>query len=302
MGTAIAFAALNRGIAEHLSLYDLNETKVRAEVLDLRHGLEFVGPATIEGGSDVSVCSGADVVVVTAGVKQRPDETRLELTARNAEIFADMIPKLVEAAPEALILVVTNPVDVLTQISIRITGRDDGSVFGSGTVLDSSRLRHLLALRFAIGERHIHAHVVGEHGDSETVLWSSATIGGAPLVGLTAADGRRLGEEDRAEIVAQVRNSAYEIIAGKGATSWAIALAITQILDALDRESHSAVLPVTAPTDSALGLGGVCVSLPRLVDAAGAGEILPFAATDDEKAAIRASAREVQEAVDAVTG
>src|SRR5690606_4510682 len=177
----------NRGIADHISLYDLDEKKVRAEALDLSHGLEFMGPATIAGSTDISVCEGADVIVITAGAKQRPGESRLELTARNAGIFRDMVPRLTEAAPDALLLIVTNPVDVLTQLTIRLTGRDDGTVLGSGTVLDSSRLRHLLALRFAIAERHVHAHVVGDHGDSETVLWSSATIGGAPLVELRTA-------------------------------------------------------------------------------------------------------------------
>lgn len=298
VGTAIAFAALNKGIAEHLSLYDLDQAKVRAEVLDLRHGLEFMGPATIEGDADVSVCAEADVIVITAGAKQRPGETRLQLTARNAVVFADMVPKLIDVAPEAVILVVTNPVDVLTQLTARLAGRTDGTVFGSGTVLDSSRLRHILAQRYAIAERHVHAHVVGEHGDTETVLWSSATIGGAPLVEMKAVDGRRLGTAEREEILEEVRNSAYRIIEGKGATSWAIALAATQILGALDRRGHSAVLPVTAPTDESLGLGSTCISLPRLVDASGAGSVLPFSATEEELTAIRASAQAVQTAVD----
>ncbi len=300
VGTAVAFAALNRGIADHISLYDLDSKKVRAEALDLSHGLEFVGPATIVGSSDISVCEGADVIVITAGAKQRPGETRLELTARNAGIFRDMIPKLAAVAPDAILLVVTNPVDVLTQLSIRLTGRDDGTVLGSGTVLDSSRLRHLLALRFAIAERHVHAHVVGEPGASETVLWSSATIGGAPLVELRTADGHRLEAADREEILAEVRNSAYEIIEGKGSTSWAISLAVTQILDALDRDSHSAVLPVTAPVGSVFDLGDVCISLPRLVDAGGAGEIVPFSATEKEIEEIRASAQAVRRALAAI--
>lgn len=300
VGTAVAFAALNRGIADHISLYDLDSQKVHAEALDLSHGLEFVGPATIAGSADISVCEGADVIVITAGAKQRPGEPRLELTARNAGIFRGMIPELTTVAPEALLLVVTNPVDVLTQLAIRITGREDGSVLGSGTVLDSSRLRHLLALRFAIAERHVHAHVVGEHGDSETVLWSSATIGGAPLVEVRAADGSRLDTAAREEILAEVRNSAYEIIEGKGSTSWAISLAVTQILEALDYESHSAVLPVTAPVGSVFDLGDVCISLPRLVDAGGAGEIVPFHATEEEIEAIRLSSLAVEQALRAI--
>jgi len=141
---------------------------------------------------------------------------------------------------------------------------------------------------------------VGEHGDSETVLWSSATIGGAPLVELRTADGHRLEAADREEILAEVRNSAYEIIEGKGSTSWAISLAVTQILDALDRDSHSAVLPVTAPVGSVFDLGDVCISLPRLVDAGGAGEIVPFSATEKEIEEIRASAQAVRRALAAI--
>ncbi|MGD2051411.1 MAG: L-lactate dehydrogenase [Acidimicrobiia bacterium] len=295
VGTAIAFAALNGGVARRLSLHDLDGTKAQAEVLDLRHGLQFVRPTTIEGGDDVEVCAGADVVVITAGAKQRPGETRLDLVARNARLFRALIPPLVEVAPEAIILVVTNPVDVLTQLTAEITGRFDGTVLGSGTVLDSSRLRHLLSLRYCIAERHIHASVVGEHGDTETVLWSSATIGGSPLAEVETSDGTLLDPAARDAILDQVRNAAYEIIAGKGATSWGIAMATTQILEALDQASQAAVLPVTAPLDPALGLGTVCISLPRLVDASGAGRILPLSATDPEREALTASAAAVRD-------
>jgi L-lactate dehydrogenase len=300
VGTAIAFAALNSGVARRLSLHDLDGAKAKAEVLDLRHGLQFVRPTTIEGSDDVAVCAGADVVIVTAGAKQRPGETRLDLAARNADLFRSLVPPLVEVAPEAVILVVTNPVDVLTQLGVEITGRDDGTILGSGTVLDSSRLRHLLALRYGIGERHIHATVVGEHGDSETVLWSSATIGGSLLSEVETGDGQVLDEAARDEILDQVRNAAYEIIAGKGATSWGIAMATAQILDALDHTAQAVVLPVTAPLDPGLGLGEVCISLPRLVDAAGAGRILPLAATDAEMTALAASAAAVRHIIDRI--
>jgi L-lactate dehydrogenase len=301
VGTAIAFAAMVRGQARQISLYDLNEAKARAEILDLRHGLEFVSPAVIEGGDDIAVCSGADVIVITAGAKQRQGESRLDLAGRNADLLRALLPGLTASAPDAVILIVTNPVDVLTQLTVQITGRDDGSVLGSGTVLDSSRLRHLLALRYGIAERHVHAHVVGEHGDSESVLWSSARIGGAPLEQVVTKESRVLNESDRQEILDQVRNAAYEIIAGKGATSWAIALATCQILDALDLTSHSAVLPVTAPLEPGLDLGRVAISLPRLVDVAGAGAILPFTATPAELNSIRVSAAAVEATLAAVT-
>jgi L-lactate dehydrogenase len=301
VGTAIAFASLVRGQAQRISLYDLNHAKATSEVLDLRHGLEFVPPAIIDGGDDIGICSGADVIVITAGAKQRQGESRLDLAGRNAELLRALLPGLTVSAPDAVLLVITNPVDVLTQLAVEMTGRDDGSVLGSGTVLDSSRLRHLLALRYGIAERHVHAHVVGEHGDSETVLWSSARIGGAPLEQVVTREGRVLGQSDREEILDQVRSAAYEIIAGKGATSWAIALATCQILEALDLTSHSAVLPVTAPLDPGLGLGDAAISLPRLVDAAGAGAVLPFSATPGELDSIRISAAEVEKTLAAVT-
>ncbi len=300
VGTAITFTALNRGIARHLSLYDIDRPRAIGEMLDLRDGLQFVRPATIEASDQISVCADADVVVITAGAKQRPGESRLDLASRNAGLLRSLLPDITRVAPEAVLLIVTNPVDVLTQVAVDMTGRADGTVFGSGTVLDSSRLRHLIALRFGIAERHIHAHVVGEHGDSETVLWSSANIGGAPLTAAWTTGGGPIEGDEQARLLHQVRNAAYEIIAGKGATSWAIALATAQILDALEQTTQSSVLPVTGPIDPGLGLGDVCVSLPRLVDANGAGPILPLVATDEELAAIRASVAAVRETVEKI--
>ncbi|MGC2240106.1 MAG: L-lactate dehydrogenase [Acidimicrobiia bacterium] len=301
VGTAIAFTALNRGLARRISLYDLDGARAEAEALDLRHGLEFVPPTILEGGAGISMCADADVVVVTAGAKQRQGETRLDLAGRNAAMLRQMLPNLIKVAPDALILLVTNPVDVLTQLAVEVTGRDDGTVLGSGTVLDSSRLRHLLAQAYGIAERHIHAHVVGEHGDSEIVLWSSARIGGAPIEAVFKRDGSTSTAKEREEIVDQVRNAAYKVIQGKGATTWAIALATGQILGALDQPVQSAVLPVTAPVSgSDLDLGHVCISLPRRVDGTGAGPILPITATDQEWEAIRGSAVKVGEAVEAV--
>lgn len=300
VGTAIAFTALNRGVARHLSLYDVDRPRAIGEMLDLRDGLQFVRPATIEADDRMSVCADADVVVVTAGAKQRPGESRLDLATRNAGLLRSLLPEVTRVAPEAVVLIVSNPVDVLTQLAIDLTDRGDGTVFGSGTVLDSSRLRHLIALRFGIAERHIHAHVVGEHGDSETVLWSSASIGGAPLTAAWTAGGGPIDEAEQARLLHQVRNAAYEIIAGKGATSWAIALATARILEALEQTTQAAVLPVTGPLDPRLGLGDVCISLPRLVDARGAGPILPLSASEEEMAAIRASVAAVRATLEMV--
>lgn len=301
VGTSIAFTALNRGVAQRISLYDVDSGKVRAEVLDLRHGLEFVRPAVIDGSDDIAVCAGADVVVLTAGAKQKTGESRLDLATRNARILHALLPRLTEVAPDAVILLVTNPVDVLTHLAIRITGKDDGTVLGSGTVLDSSRLRHLLASIYGVAERHVHAHVVGEHGDSETVLWSTARIGGVPLDLVPTRKGGILDQSDRDRIADQVRNAAYEIIAGKGATTWAISLATTQILGALDQTTNASVLPVSATIHPELGLGPWCVSLPRLVDRGGAGTILPLTVSDSELEAIQASSAEVRRNFEALS-
>jgi L-lactate dehydrogenase len=300
VGTAIAFAAMSRGVAGRLTLHDLDRARVRAEALDLRHGLEFMPPAVVEGDDDIAICSGADVVVITAGARQRPGETRRDLAGRNAQLLRSIVPAVTAVAPGAVLLLVSNPVDVLTHLAIEMTGRDDGTVLGSGTVLDSSRLRHTLASMYGVAERHVHAHVVGEHGDSETILWSSARIGGALLDQIETLEGRILDAEDRERISEQVRNAAYEIIAGKGATSWAIALATVQILRALDQSTNASVLPVSALIDPALGLGASCVSLPRMVDRRGAGAVLPLGATEGEMASIRASTAAVERALAAL--
>ncbi len=255
----------------------------------------------LDGSDDIAVCAGADVVVLTAGAKQKTGESRLDLATRNARILHALLPRLTEVAPDAVILLVTNPVDVLTHLAIRITGKDDGTVLGSGTVLDSSRLRHLLASIYGVAERHVHAHVVGEHGDSETVLWSTARIGGVPLDLVPTRKGGILDQSDRDRIADQVRNAAYEIIAGKGATTWAISLATTQILGALDQTTNASVLPVSATIHPELGLGPWCVSLPRLVDRGGAGTILPLTVSDSELEAIQASSAEVRRNFEALS-
>ncbi len=181
VGAAIAYASLIRGVAERISIYDIDAAKARAEVLDLNHGVEFVPEATVDGGDDVGICAGADVVVLTAGAKQKPGQSRLDLAAANVALCRAIVPQLVAHAPDAVILLVTNPVDVLTYEATHIAGLPAGQVFGSGTVLDSSRLRHLLARRCRVAVQNVHAYIAGEHGDSEFALWSSATIGGVPL-------------------------------------------------------------------------------------------------------------------------
>ena len=181
VGTAIAYAAQIRGVCRQLALFDLNAQKVRAEVLDLNHGMQFTPMAEITGSDDLAVCADADVVVITAGAKQDPGQSRLDLAAANVAMCRDLVPALVALAPDALLLVVTNPVDVVTMAALEFSGLPAHRVFGSGTVLDSSRLRFLIAEHTHVAVQNVHAYIAGEHGDSEVPLWSTATIGGVPV-------------------------------------------------------------------------------------------------------------------------
>lgn len=301
VGSSVAYACLLQGVASRITLHDHDEARVRAEVLDLDHGIQFAPQARVTGGSDIGVCAGAHVVVLTAGAKQRPGQSRLDLAAANASLGAELVPRVLDVAPEAVVLVVTNPVDVVTQVATRAARLPAGRVFGSGTVLDSSRLRFLLGEHCGVAVQNVHAYVVGEHGDSELALWSSATIGGVPLVDWSVPGHGDLTAPTRARIMESVRDAAQEIIAGKGATNWAIGLATARILRAVLGDERR-VLPVSAPLGGFAGLPDVCLSLPRVVGRDGTGAVLPTPLAGDEHAALLASARTIERAVAAVGG
>jgi L-lactate dehydrogenase len=295
VGAAIAYAAQIRGVCRQLALYDLDAQKVRAEVLDLNHGLQFTPTAQITGGDDLEVCRGADVVVLTAGAKQHPGQTRLDLAAANVEMCRTLVPRLVDLAPDAHVLVVTNPVDVVTGAALRFSGLPANRVFGSGTVLDSSRLRFLVARHTGVAVQNVHAYIAGEHGDSEVPLWSTATIAGIPVTtwsGGPDGPGARLDPATRTAIHERVVAAAYEIIAGKGATSLAIGLAVSRILEALLNDENR-VLPVSSLLDDVHGVRGVCLSMPSVVGRGGVERVLPTPLDDAERSALRASASAV---------
>jgi len=295
VGTAIAYSALIRGVARQVTLMDVNAEKVAAEVLDLSHGLEFVPRSSVTGGSDPSVCAGSDVILFTAGAKQKPGQSRLELAAATIELTRTALPPIVEAAPEATVVMVTNPVDVVTYAALKFTGLPRTRLFGSGTVLDSSRLRFLLSEYCGVSVQNVHAYIAGEHGDSEVPLWSSATIGGVPLLDWEPLPGREpLSAEARMAIQAEVVGAAYRIIQGKGATNYAIGLAAARIAEAILTDEHR-VLPVSSLIEDPVhGISDVCLSLPTVVDADGAGQLLPVSMSADELGALRASASTLQ--------
>ena len=296
VGATIAYACMIRGIARQIALYDTHRAKVEAEVLDLNHGMQFVPMAAISGSDDVAVCADADVIVITAGAKQKPGQTRLALAAANAEICRTLVPQLVRLAPNAILLLVTNPVDVITYVALKVSGLPARRVLGSGTVLDSSRFRFLIAQRCRVAVQNVHAYVAGEHGDSEVPLWSSASIANIPLHQWAVPGHGKLTVRDRTEIFQNVKQAAHQIIEGKGATNYAVGLATAKILEAL-LHNESRVLPVTSLLTDYRGIGDVCLSIPSIVNGAGVETALPVPMNEAEEAGLRNSADVVRGAV-----
>lgn len=292
VGVAIAYAALIRGSADTVALHDLDRARVEAEVLDLAHGLPFLAGTRVTGSDDIRVIAESDIVVVTAGAKQRSGESRLALASRNADILRQVMPGIREHAPDAIVLLVTNPCDVLTVIAQREGGLEPGRVLSSGTVLDSSRLRWRLSELVGVHPRSVHAHMIGEHGDSEFPLWSRARIG--PVLVSEWRDGGEL-RFDRATldgIADDVVHAAYRIIEGKGATSSAIGVATARIVESILGDEHS-VLPVSSVLSGQHGIDGIALSLPTVVGRAGIERVLEVPLNDDELAALHRSAEAI---------
>ena len=294
VGATLAFAALMRGVAQTVALFDVNAAKVRAEALDLSHGIQFVPMARVDGSDDIAVLADSDVVVFTAGAKQKPGQSRLDLAETTIGIVRSILPRLVEVAPDAVHVMVTNPVDVVTYAALQVSGLPPERLFGSGTVLDSSRLRFLLAEHTGVAAQSVHAYVVGEHGDSELPLWSSATIGSVPVLEWRSPGGATaLDAQTRARIATDVVQSAYRVIEGKGATNYAIGLAATRIIEAVLNDERR-ILPVSSLLEDYLGISDVCLSVPAIVHAGGVGDRVEVPMTDDELAGLRASAEAVR--------
>jgi L-lactate dehydrogenase len=296
VGATIAYACMIRGVGQRIVLYDVDKTKVDAQTLDLNHGLLFTPMATIEGSDDVAICKDADIVVITAGAKQKPGQTRLDLADTNAGICRTLVPALLGAAPNAIYLLVTNPVDVITYITLKLSGLAPSRVFGSGTVLDSSRFRFLLAQRLGVAVQNVHAYIAGEHGDSEVPLWSSATIAGIPVVEWSAARQGKLNSQEQLEIFQNVRTAAYQIVRGKGATNYAVGLAAAKIIESVLHDEN-AILPVSSLLTGYRGLSDVCLSVPCVVNRTGVQQTLAVPMSPDEEAGLKRSAETIREVV-----
>lgn len=299
VGTSLAYASLIRQSAREVVLYDIDSARVEAEVLDLAHGTQFTGASVVSGGDDLDAIIGANVVVVTAGAKQHPGQSRLDLAAVNVGILKELMPRLVERAPDAVFVLVTNPCDVLAVAAQRISGLPASRVFASGTVLDSSRLRWLLARRAGVSPSSVHAMIVGEHGDSEFPLWSQASIGPVPILDWRPAGAAPFTADELDTIAADVKGAAYKVIAGKGATNYAIGISGARIVEAVLHD-EGAVLPVSSVLEDYHGVSGVALSVPSVVDAGGVSQVIevPFSVHEEQQLtrsaeAISASLREL---------
>jgi len=298
VGATIAYAALIQGVVSEIALVDIDRKKARAEALDLNHGMMFVSPAKVYDG-DFDAVEESKIVVVTAGAKQKEGQTRLDLAKTNTAILKDMMPRLVAKAPDAVYVIVTNPVDVLTYVALKVAGLPRNRVFGSGTVLDTSWFRYLIGMHCSVSVKNVHGYIVGEHGDSEVPLWSTVTMGGVRMEEYCVSCVNHCSDEEKRGIYTVVRDSAYEIIAAKGATYYAIGLTTAKLIESVLRNERR-IFTVSSRLDNYLGVSDVCLSVPQIVDASGCERIVPLKIADQELAAFRRSAEVVREAIRSV--
>jgi L-lactate dehydrogenase len=301
VGATAAYAMVMRGVGREIVLVDRNEKRSRAEADDILHAVPFAHAAEVYAG-DYTALAGSRVVIMAAGVNQQPGETRLQLLERNAAVFHDVIPQIIANAPDAVLVVATNPVDVMTHLTARIAGDhgwEKGRVLGSGTTLDTARFRALLGRFIGVDAQHVHAYVIGEHGDSEVLTWSLVSIGGIPLDEFCNQRGKHLDSGTRTEIDDQVRHAAYHIIEGKRATYYGIGSALARIAEVILRDQN-AILTVCAPTDDVAGVTDVTVALPWLISGEGVVEQLPIPISAQERRKLADSAGIVKEAINSL--
>ncbi|MBX3065931.1 MAG: L-lactate dehydrogenase [Anaerolineae bacterium] len=298
VGATAAYAIVMRGIGRAVVLVDLNMDRSQAEADDIFHAVPFANPLDVIAG-DYTALNGCRVVIIAAGVNQKPGETRLQLLQRNNEVFRQVIPQVLKNAPDAVLVIATNPVDVMTHLAAHFAaehGVPSTRVLGSGTTLDTARFRALLGRHVGVDAPHVHAYVLGEHGDSEVLTWSQVTVGGAPLDEFCRLRNITLDDATRQQIDERVRRAAYHIINGKGATYYGIGSALARIVESILGDQRT-ILTVCTPHPDVAGIKDVTVSLPRLVGGSGVLETLPLHLPTDEQNALSRSAGIVRDAI-----
>lgn len=288
VGSTTCYAMVIQGIGSEFVLIDIDRKLAEAHAQDILHATPFTHPAKIRAGSYEDL-AGASIVVIAAGVAQKPGETRLQLLDRNAQVFEDIVPKICRYAEDAILLVATNPVDIMTQVATRISGLPPQRVIGSGTILDTARFRALLGEYLEVSPQSVHAYVLGEHGDSEVLVWSEARVGGVSVFDFAERMGKPITETVKRQIDEGVRFAAYKIIEGKGATYFGIGAGIARLARAI-LSDEKAMLTVSALNDEVEGVPEVALSLPRIVGRQGIVTTLPVKLDKDEREALRKSA------------
>mgnify|MGYP000999253302 FL=1 len=288
VGSSSAFSLIQSGLFSELVLIDANTAKAEGEAMDLSHGLPFARPMEIYAGSydDLTDCG---LIIITAGANQKPNETRMDLVNKNVGIFKSILPEIKKRNCEGILLIVSNPVDILTYAALKISGFPPNRVIGSGTVLDTSRLKYLLGQHLGVDSRSIHAFIIGEHGDSELAVWSSANVSGIDLNHYCELCGHYNHLESMNRLYEGVRDSAYEIIEKKGATYYGIAMAIRRISECIVRNEHS-ILPISSLIEGHYGIDGLCMGVPTVVGSHGVEKMLDIPLSPEEQQKLLASA------------
>lgn len=296
VGSTTAYALMNGGLASEIVIVDLNKAKAEGEAMDLSHGSSFVKPVKITAGAYEDT-KDSDIVIITAGAASKPGETRLDLINRNLTIFKAIIPEIVKYSPESILLVVSNPVDVLSYITYKLSGFPKERVIGSGTVLDTSRLKYLLGEHFNVDDRNIHTYIMGEHGDSEIVTWSLTSIAGMGVEDYCKSNCNKCDGNFKYKIHEDVKNAAYNIIERKGATYYAVGLAVRRIVEAILRDENS-ILTVSTLMEGAYGIEDVYIGAPSIVGASGVKKVLEVPLNENEAKALKDSAVTLKKVLD----
>ena len=291
VGSASAFALMQSGLFSELVLIDANHDKAEGEAMDIAHGLPFAGQMKIYAG-DYDDIEDAAVIIVTAGAAQKPGETRLDLVNKNVNIFKSIIPEIAKRNYKGILLIVANPVDILTYTAVKLSGLPENRVIGSGTVLDTARLKYALGEHLEVDSRSVHSFIIGEHGDSEIVAWSSTNVSGIPVNDFCELRGHFNHEEAMHRIADDVKNSAYDIIEKKGATYYGIAMSVKRICECIMRDEKS-ILPISSMMHGEYGISDICLSMPTVVGREGVETRVPIQLNEQEESALSASAEQL---------
>lgn len=298
VGSATVFALMNANLASEIVIVDINKNKAEGEAKDLSHGKVFVSPVNILEG-DYKDTADSDIIIVTSGAAQKPGETRIDLVNKNVDIFKRIIPELTKYSPNSILLIVTNPVDILSYVAWKLSGFPQERVIGSGTVLDTARFKEIISNKLGIDARNIHANIIGEHGDTQVSTWSLATVSGLTIDQYCEQVGIEFTEEMKAEIAYDTKTAAYSIIEGKGYTNYAIALATTRIVKAILRNENS-ILPISSLQTGKYGLDDLYISVPTILGRRGAGKVIEMPYSSNEIEGLHKSAKALKEILNTI--